>query len=65
MSLIYATGEDEVTYKFFFLATIFNTDVWLATLAENLEWKMLDIGLYFVVIELASNETFCIENATE
>src|SRR5271154_2265847 len=24
-----------VTYKFFFLATIFNTDVWLATLAEN------------------------------
>ena len=50
------------TYKFFFLATVFNTDVGLASFAEKLEWEMLDILLYLCIIEFASNEAFCIEN---
>jgi hypothetical protein len=53
------------TYKFFFLATVFNTDVGLASFAEKLEWEMLDILLYLCIIEFASNEAFCIENTRE
>jgi hypothetical protein len=37
------------TYKFFILATVFNTDVGLASFAENLEF---DIRLYLCIIML-------------
>jgi hypothetical protein len=51
-----------VTYEFFFLATVFNTDVGFTTLAEDLEGEVLEVGLNFGIIELATNKTFCIEN---
>ena len=34
---------------------MFDTDVWLATLVKDLEWEVLEIGLNYCVIELASN----------
>ena len=50
------------TYKFFFLASIFNTDIWFACLAEDLKREVLEIRLNLCIVELATNETFCIEN---
>ena len=50
------------TYEFFLLAAIFDADVGFTSLAENLEWEMLEIRLDFGIIELASNETFCVED---
>ena len=55
-------NDEGNTYEFFLLATIFNADVGFTSLAEDLEWEMLEIRLDFGIIELASNETFCIED---
>ena len=41
---------------------VFNADVGLAVLAEDLEWEMLEIRLDHFIIKVASDETFCIEN---
>lgn len=40
-------------------------DVGLATLADDLERKMLDIRLNLGIIKLASDETFRIEHTAE
>ena len=54
--------DERDTNKFFLLATVFNMDVGLATLAEDLEREMLDIRLNLGIIKLASDETFRIEH---
>jgi hypothetical protein len=53
------------TYKFFLLSAVFNTNVGFTTLAENFEGEMFDIRLDLGIIELASNETFRIEDTAE
>ena len=50
------------TYEFFLIATVFNTDIGFAILAEHLEREVLDIKLNLGIVELATNKTFCIEN---
>jgi len=50
------------TYKVLGLTTVLNLDDWLAALVDNLEGEVLDIGLDFSVVELASNETLGIED---
>ena len=57
--------DKKTNYKFFLLATIFYLDIRLAALAEDCEWEMLDIRLDLDIIELASNETFGIENTAD
>ena len=44
---------------------MFNTDVGLATLVNDLEWEILEIRLDHCVIELASIETFHIKNTVD
>ena len=51
------------TYEFLVLATVLNPDVRLASLIEDLEGEVLDIGLDFCVGELSTNETLGIEHA--
>ena len=57
--------DERDAYKFFLLATVFNTDVRLATLAEDLKREMLDIRLNLGIIKFASDETFRIEHTAE
>ena len=57
--------NEKYTYKFFCLATVFNMDVGLATLAEDLEREMFDIRLNLGIIKLASDETFRIKHTEE
>ena len=59
------TKKKKKSYKFFPLATVFNLDVGLTALAEDLERVMLDIRLYLGIIKLASDETFRIEHTAE
>jgi hypothetical protein len=40
-------------------------DSWLAILVDNLEWEVLDITLYVLVVELATNETLDVVNCPE
>ena len=54
--------RDNQTYKFLVLATVFDPNVWLATLINDLEWKVLHIGLHFYIGEFTTNETLGIEN---
>ena len=44
---------------------MFNTDVGLTTLVNDLEWEILEIGLDHCVIKLASHETFHIKNTED
>ena len=62
MSFNTGCKRSRVTYKFFLLTTVCNTDVGLATLVEDLERETLEIRLDLFIIELASDETFYIEN---
>ena len=55
----------EVTYEFLILATVLNLNVRLATLVEDLEGEVLDIGLDFCIGEFATNETLGIEHAED
>jgi len=57
--------RNDQTYEFLILATILNPDVWLATLVEDLEGEVLDIGLHFRFGEFATNETLSIEHTRE
>jgi len=50
------------TYEFLVLAAVVYADVWFASLVKNLEREVLDIGLNFIVIEFATNESLCIED---
>ena len=52
-----------VTYEFFILATVGNLDVRLASLVNDLEREVLDIGLDFSIAELATNETLRVEDS--
>lgn len=51
-----------MTNKFLLLATVFNLDSRLVIPTDNIERKMFDIRLYFRVAELATNQTFGIED---
>ena len=51
-------------YKFFLLAAVVNLDVGFTALAEDLEREVLDIRLNLHIVELATNETFCVEDTT-
>ena len=50
------------TYELLVLPTVLYTDVGLATLVEDGEGEVLDIGLNLGVAELASNETLRVED---
>ena len=58
--LTYACKYD--TYELLVLPTVLYTDVGLATLVEDGEGEVLDIGLNLGVAELASNETLRVED---
>ena len=45
------------------LTTVLNLDVGLATLVDDLEWEVLHICLHLCVVELATNETLCVEDS--
>jgi hypothetical protein len=57
--------RNDQTYEFLILATILDPNVWLATLVDDLEGEVLDIGLHFSIGEFATNETFGIEDTGE
>jgi hypothetical protein len=50
------------TYEIFLLATILDLDVRFASLVEDLEGEVLNIGLHFGIVELSADETLCIED---
>lgn len=50
------------TYEFLGLASVFNRNIGLSSLVQHLEGEMLDIGLHFNIVELATNETLGIED---
>ena len=53
------------TYEFLVLAAILDPNVWFATLVNDCEWEVFDIGLHFSIGEFAANETLGIENAKD
>ena len=54
-------GRDD-TYEFLLLTAVLDLDVGLASLVEDLEREVLDIGLHFGVIEFTTNETLGVEH---
>ena len=56
---------EKKTNEFFLFPAVFNMDVGLATLAEDLKREMLDICLNLRIIKLASDKTFRIEDTAE
>ena len=49
------------TYKFSPLVTVLNTDVRLVAFVEHLKGIMLEVRLYFMVVEPATKETLGVE----
>ena len=45
------------------IATVLDLNRWLPPLVEELEWPVLPISLDLYVIELATDETFRVENS--
>jgi hypothetical protein len=56
---------NDQTHEFLVLAAVLDLDVWLATLIDDPEGELLDIGLYFRIGEFATNKTLRIEDAGE
>jgi hypothetical protein len=54
---------NDQTHEFLVLAAVLDLDVWLATLIDDPEGELLDIGLYFRIGEFATDETLRIEDA--
>ncbi len=54
-----------MTYEFLILIAVRDADIGPASLIDNLEREVLDIGLECKVIELATDETLSIENTTK
>ncbi len=52
----------ENTHKLLLLTTVLNADVRLSALAEDLKGEMLEIGLHFSIVKLATNETLGVED---
>ena len=44
------------------LAAVLNLNGGLATLADDLEGEVLDVGLHLGIIEFAADETLCVED---
>lgn len=51
-----------MTYEFLLLATVFDANIGLAILVEDLKGEVLDIGLHFRIIELAADKTLGVED---
>ena len=56
------SNRTETTYEFLLLTAVCYADVGLATLVEDSEGEVLDVGLNLSVRELATDETLGIEN---
>ena len=56
------TRLDKETHEFAELATVLDLDVRLSTLVCDLEWPVLHVALDLGIIELATNETLCVED---
>ena len=54
--------NDITSYEFLGLATVLDLDVGLASLVDNLEGEVLDIGLNLSIAELATDETLSVED---
>lgn len=54
-----------MTYEFLILAAVRNAEIGLASLANDLEWEVLNIRSEFGVIELATDETLSIEDTNK
>jgi len=54
--------RNEKTYEFLFLATIFDPDVWFASLVDDFEGEVLEVGLHFGIGKFATDETLGIED---
>jgi hypothetical protein len=54
--------RSDQTYEFLIFATVLDPNVWLATLVEDLEGEVFDVGLHFWFGEFAANETLSIEH---
>jgi hypothetical protein len=57
--------RNDQTHEFLILATILDSDVWLASLVDDLEGEVLDIGLHFLIREFATDETLGVEDTGE
>ena len=51
------------TYEFLGFASVLDRNIGLSSLVDHLEGKVLDIGLHFDIVELATNETLGTEDA--
>ena len=51
------------TYEFLGFASVLDRNIGLSILVDHLEGKVLDIGLHFDIIELATNKTLGTEDA--
>ena len=63
--LEYNQLRNDQTYKFFVFGTVLYFDVRPATLIDNLEWELLDIGLYFRIRKFTTDETLDVEDTGE
>lgn len=58
-------GDIVGTHEFLGLALELDLDVGLAALVGDLEGKVLDVGLDFDIIELATDQSFCVKDTRE
>ena len=57
--------KNDTTYRFLFFSSIFQTNIGITCLAEdleNLEREVIEIRLNLSIVLLATNKMFCIED---